>query len=122
MTQVVEVPLEDGGAILIEVAEVFNAPTVRGGRGGAAVPTVKEPLEEILAGLGPATRAILGAVRALADSPHEIEVEFAVKLTADARMMIARAGAEANFRIALKWMSSSRSEPNGAPAGTRGPD
>jgi hypothetical protein len=39
----------------------------------------------------------------MADSPHEIEVEFAVKLTADARIVIAQAGGEANFRIVLKW-------------------
>lgn len=57
----------------------------------------------MLSGLGPATRAVLSQLRSLADAPHEIEVEFAVKLTADARIVIAHAGGEANFRIMLKW-------------------
>jgi hypothetical protein len=85
------------------VDEPVDGPVVRG-RGGAAQSPLLEPLEHVLAGLGPATRALLAQVRALADSPCEIEVEFAIKLTADARIVIARAGGEANFRIALKWV------------------
>ena len=65
----------------------------------------------MLSGLGPATRAVLDQLRELGDSPHEIEIEFAVKLTADVRIVIAQVGGEANFRIALKWARPQNSSP-----------
>jgi hypothetical protein len=106
MSRLLEVPVQEGGSILIEVDESPNGPALRG-RGRAAAPST-EVLEDILAGLGPATRAVLAQLRALADAPHEIEVEFGVKISAEASVIIARAGTEANFRVALKWTDSGR--------------
>jgi hypothetical protein len=103
VSEVVEVPLAEGGSILVEVDDVIDGPAVRG-RGTAAAPAqLARSLEEALAGLGPTTRALVSQVRELADSPNEIEVEFAVKLSADATIVIARTGGEANFRILLRW-------------------
>ncbi len=102
--QVVEVPLAEGGTVLVEVDELYDGPVVRGGGGGSlALPPMTEPLERVLAGLGPATKAVLNQLQGLADSPGEIHVEFAIKLTTDARIIIAKAGAEANFKVSLKW-------------------
>lgn len=103
MSRVIEVPLAEGGSILFEVDDVLDGPVLRGRGEARAIPPLVEPLEHVLAGLGPATRALVSQLRALTDSPHEIEVEFAVKLSADAKIIIARAGSEANFRIVLKW-------------------
>ena len=103
MMHTVEVPLADGGSVLVEIDELAPAQTVRGRGAAAALPPLTEPLEQVLSGLGPVTRAVLEQLRELADSPHEIEIEFAVKLTADSRIVIAHVGGEANFRIALKW-------------------
>jgi hypothetical protein len=103
MARVIEVPLAEGGSILVEVDDATDEPVLRGRRGPGSPPPLEEPLEQVLAGLGPATRAVLSQLRSLADSPHEIEVEFAVKLTADANIVIARTGGEANFRVALRW-------------------
>jgi len=111
MSQVVEMPLAEGGTVLVEVDELYDAPVVRGGGGGLAVPTITEPLEHVLAGLGPATRAVLNQLRDLADSPGEIHVEFAIKLTTDARIIIAKAGAEANFKVSLKWTRDGSAAP-----------
>jgi hypothetical protein len=102
-SQVVEMPLAEGGTVLVEVDDLYEGPVVRGGRSGSIVPPIGEPLEQVLAGLGPATRAVLNQLRGLADSPGEIHVEFAIKLTTDARIIIAKAGAEANFKVSLKW-------------------
>ena len=103
MTRLVEMPLADGGSILVEVEDATSSPVVRGRSGPVDVAQLTESLESVLAGLGPATQAVLSRLRGLAETPHEIEVEFAIKLTADARIVLARAGGEANFRIALKW-------------------
>lgn len=104
MTRLLDLDLEQGGSILVEVEEPPRAEVTRGGgRGRVDVEKAASTLEEVLARLGPANRAIISQLRALADAPEEIEVEFGVKLNADANVVIARTGAEANFRILLKW-------------------
>lgn len=40
----------------------------------------------------------------LLERPHEIEVEFGLKLTTDANALIVNAGAEAHFVVKLKWV------------------
>jgi Trypsin-co-occurring domain 1 len=50
--------------------------------------------------LGPVVKGIVSHVRTDADWPDEVEVEFAVKISADSTVIIARVGGEANFRIA----------------------
>jgi hypothetical protein len=109
---VVEVPLAEGGSILVEVDEVTAGPVVRGRGAAATPPPLAESLEHALSGLGPATRALVSQLRASTDSPHEIEVEFAVKLSADAKIIIAHAGGEANFRIVLKWARTTNAPPS----------
>ena len=106
MTGVVEVPLAQGGSVLVEVDDADDGLAIRGGHGQAAIPELSEPLEQVLAGLGPVTRALVSEVRAMTDRPAEIELEFSVKLTAEAKLVIARAAGEANFRVALKWVQS----------------
>ncbi|MBV9944857.1 MAG: hypothetical protein JO262_22220 [Solirubrobacterales bacterium] len=103
MTGIVEVPLAEGGSVLVEVDDAGDGLAIRGGRGQAAIPEVSASLEQVLAGLGPVTRALVSEVRGMTDRPAEIELEFSVKLTAEAKIVIARAAGEANFRIALKW-------------------
>jgi hypothetical protein len=109
---IVDVPLAEGGSILVEVDGVVGESVVRGRGGGVDPARLAEPLEHVLADLGPATRALVSQLRALTDSPHEIEVEFGVKLSADARIVIARAGGEANFRIVLRWARSPDAPPS----------
>jgi Trypsin-co-occurring domain 1 len=112
MNGVVEIPIAEGGSVLVEVDTPLDEARVRGRSGAPALRRLEEPLEQVLSGLGPATRALLGQLRGVADGPHEIEVEFAVKLTTDARLLIARAGGEANFRIAMKWSRSAAASPS----------
>jgi NTP-dependent ternary system trypsin peptidase co-occuring protein len=42
-------------------------------------------------------------LRESADWPEQVEVEFAVKISADSNVIIARAGGEANFRVLMRW-------------------
>jgi hypothetical protein len=78
----------------------------RGGRTGAAVVEAGESLDHVVGRLGPAIKGIVSELREAADWPDEVEVEFAVKISADSNVIIARAGGEANFRIALRWSRS----------------
>ncbi|MGH2593215.1 MAG: CU044_2847 family protein [Anaerolineae bacterium] len=37
------------------------------------------------------------------DAPDEVGVEFGIKLNAEAGAFVALAGAEANYKVTLKW-------------------
>ena len=103
MDQLVRFMTEDGEPLLIEVANPWEQPVTRGGRTGAAVVEAGKSLEEVVGQLGPVVRGIVSELRTAADWPDEVEVEFAVKISADSNVIIARVSGEANFRIALRW-------------------
>lgn len=92
----------EDGFVLVEVEDPAE-PVMRGGRPAEAVLDAGKSLEQALAGLGPAVKGIVAQLREAADRPDSVEVEFGVKLSADANVIIARTGGEANFRVALKW-------------------
>ena|SRR5271157_5192442 len=56
-----------------------------------------------LAKLGPICSAIVQQARGLIDQPEEFSVEFGVKLSAEAGVVIASAAAEANLKVSVKW-------------------
>jgi hypothetical protein len=102
VSPLVEFPLQDGGAVYVEVEPAAtDGPAVRG-RGTPDVVRAGETLEEALGSLGPMLSGLVERLRAAA-SPSSLEVEFSVKLTADAHLVVARAGGEANFRVTARW-------------------
>jgi hypothetical protein len=103
VSQLVEMPLEQGGSILVEVDDVRSGPVTRGGRVDDAVVKAGASLEHVLGQLGPAVRGIVSELREGADWPDQVEVEFSVKLSAGANVIITRTTGEANFRILLRW-------------------
>lgn len=107
MTQLLGLELEEGGSILVEVEEEARGPVTRG-RPAEAVTQAGESLQQVLGRLGPAVKGIVSELRAAADWPEEVEIEFGVKLSTDTNVIIARTGGEANFRIALKWSNAER--------------
>jgi hypothetical protein len=99
-----EFKTDAGDSLLVEVDEASGGAVTRGGRTADAVVEAGASLEQVLGRLGPAMRGIMSQIREAADRPDEVEVEFGVKLSADSNVIIARAGGEANFRIAVKWV------------------
>jgi hypothetical protein len=71
----------DGGTVLVEV-EPAGRPITRGRGSLAAVKEASETLEGVLQKLGPAVKGIVSELRATADWPDEVSVEFAVKISA----------------------------------------
>ncbi len=109
MTELLEFKSEQGATVLVEtVAPARSGPVTRGGRAEEAVAEASESLESMLGQLGPAVKGIVSELRSSTDWPDEVEVEFAVKISADSNVIIARAGGEANFRIALRWASKGK--------------
>ena len=103
MSELLPLSLADGESILVEVESVAETPVTRGFDPVRQLEESESKFEDVVKRLGPAVKAIVSDLRAAADWPDEVEVEFAVKLTTDANVVIAKAGGEANFRIALRW-------------------
>ena len=104
MSSLLEFKTGTGESLLVEVDERSGGAVTRGGRAADVVVEAGASLEQVLGRLGPAMRGIMTQIREAAERPDEVEVEFGVKLSADSNVIIARAGGEANFRIALKWV------------------
>ncbi|MGK5629503.1 CU044_2847 family protein [Streptomyces sp. URMC 123] len=92
MSYVVRVPLEDGESVLVEVEgrEEEAEGWTRVGRAGDAVRSIGTTLQEALAPVRPAIRAIVEQVRDGIDPPDRVAVEFGVKLVAEAGVVVAR--------------------------------
>lgn len=106
MSTVVEMPLEDGSTVLVEVTDDEQR-LQRVGRVGTVVRETAETLEEALRRVKPAIAAVVGEVRELASPPDKVRLEFGVKLTAEAGVVIAKAATEANFKLSLEWTVNS---------------
>jgi hypothetical protein len=111
MTTLIEFPLDGGGVVLVEGWEPtrdsslgVEEPT-RGLRRDTqeVVDRAGDTFEGALARIQPVAVSLIGGFRRLTDAPEEIEVCFGVQLRADFGAVIARAAAEANFNVTLRW-------------------
>jgi len=105
MKRLVEFPLQEGGAIMVEVdsAAAPAGSTVRGVNPTAVLEKARQSFETALEGIKPAAGAIIGKLRELGDQPEQVSVEFGIKLSAEAGAVIASTGVEANFKVTLLW-------------------
>ena len=102
MAYLVEVPVDGAEPILVEVADLADG-VVRAARPGDVVATATESFQAALAKFRPMAAAIVEEFRQLGERPEEINVEFGLKLTVEAGMVIAHTGGEANFKVNLIW-------------------
>jgi hypothetical protein len=104
LSDLVEFPLADGSAVVVEAEALRPARVTRGGRqDGGVIEKADRSFEAAVERVGPASAALVERLRSLANEPEEIEVEFGVKLNAAAGAIIARTSGEANFRIRVRW-------------------
>lgn len=104
MKQLIEFPFKNEGSILVEVDE----PQPEGGvapaaRTGEIIFKASRNFEAALGKIKFVAEAIINELHGLSYKPDKAEVEFGVKLNADAGAIIASTGAEANFRVTLTW-------------------
>jgi hypothetical protein len=108
MSPLVEFPLQDGGAILVQVGEAAAGPVTRGlGDRRLVTEQAQQTFEQAIARVQPAAQALISRLRALADAPDEVGVEFGLELSAEAGAFIAAASSTANFKVTLSWRRSS---------------
>lgn len=104
MKRLVEFPLEGGGSFLVEVDEPSSPGGItRAARTDGIPEKAKQTFEAGLDKVRSMASVLLEKLRALADSPDEVEVEFGVKMNSEMGAIIAKAGVEAHYRVTLKW-------------------
>ncbi|MGW2396355.1 CU044_2847 family protein [Kitasatospora sp. NPDC001664] len=108
MAQYAEFVTADGAVVRVEQAASAAAADPYGmqpvGRGAAqAVERAGETFEQALAGVRSAAESALAVFRGGSLAPDEVELEFGVKLTAEAGALIAKTAAEAHLTVRLSW-------------------
>ena len=110
MTRLVQFDLEDenGGSIYIEVDEKLPTPKPKPGddrisRGDGVTQKATQSLGKALSVINPVANAVINKVKSLHEPADEVEVKFAIKMSAEIGAVIASGNAEANYEITLKW-------------------
>ena len=105
MKRMIEVPLESGDSMLLEVEldEAEQDGMVPAARRGEVAAKAKQTFEEALEQIKPGADAIVTKLRSMSSNPDEMEVTFGLKMGAEAGAFIAASGIEANFTVLLKW-------------------
>lgn len=105
MKRMIEVPLESGGSMLMEVEldEAEQDGMVPAARRGEVAVKATQTFEEALEQIKPGADAVVAKLRSISASPDEISVTFGLKMSAQAGMFISAASVEANFTVLLKW-------------------
>lgn len=104
MKRLIEFPLEDGTHIMVETDSIEAAEsTERGLYVSELAEKAKQTFETSLERIKPTAAAIIAKLRELSDQPEQVAVEFGVKLSAAAGVVLASSSLEANFKVTLTW-------------------
>jgi hypothetical protein len=90
MRRYIEFPLDEGGFIMVEIDEPEpDGGLVKASRESAMIERSQLNFDQALDKVRPAANAIIGKLRKLSDPPDEIEVEFGLKMSAEAGAVVA---------------------------------
>lgn len=103
--------LEGGGSVLVETAreDVARGGWAPAGVGAGAIHEAKLRMDEALSHVRDVATTALKTFRELPVMPDEVEVEFGVKLASEAGAVIAKAKAEGQLVVRLRWQAPDRS-------------
>ncbi|WP_206440218.1 CU044_2847 family protein [Streptomyces scabichelini] len=79
---------------------------VRVARPGQVAAIAQESLQQSLDRIRPVAVAVWEKLRHLPETPDRVSVEFGIKLSAEAGLIVARGATEANFVVSLEWSRS----------------
>ncbi len=104
MNQYIEYVLDDGSTILIEAGNHKRSNEMyRSAREKNIVTKATKSFSDTMETIKPVAETIISKFKDVAQSPDEVSVEFGLKLQGETGAIIATAGVEANFKIALLW-------------------
>ncbi|MGW2215198.1 CU044_2847 family protein [Nonomuraea sp. NPDC001684] len=103
MRYFLEVPLDDGGTVLVEVNERPGDEPLPAGRTRAAVERMPEALGAGLQRVQTFATDVLRRMRSCPEPPDVVAVEFGMKLTAKAGVVVAESTGEAHLKVTVEW-------------------
>jgi hypothetical protein len=103
MSKVTTFELEGGGTIAVETDDSLVVPNTGYERVGLGADKETKAFKAALGRIEPAANELLGTLQNLVSRPDGIEVQFGIKLSAQAGALIAAASTEANFTVKLSW-------------------
>lgn len=109
--QLVEFEMEDGSSVIFETTDkptVNVAGTERVSRdctdSNSTIQKAEQGFNQVAARIRPAAQLVLDALREL-NSPKEIQIEFGLKFSAKAGVIVASTDSEVNFKVSVKWVN-----------------
>ncbi|MEU1401894.1 CU044_2847 family protein [Streptomyces sp. NPDC005728] len=105
MNKLMEFTTEDGAVVAVEATDGASGTRLVGrGEGGPAAQAART-FEGTLDGVRSAAQSALRVFRDGSLRPDSVELEFGVKLTAEAGAVIAKGAAEGQLVVKLSWSS-----------------
>jgi Trypsin-co-occurring domain 1 len=103
--QLLKFSLEDGTSYFFEVESPPPPPgSVPMANAGQLVAEASQSLDAALSVVNPVAKKLIRCLRSgLPEEADEIEVKFGLKLSTQAGVVFAAAGAEVNFEVKMKW-------------------
>lgn len=113
MRKMLEVTVNDGSKIYIEMlnSEINNENDcvfVPASSGEEIIKKTINQLGNSLSSIGVFSNMVIEKIRDINICPDEIEVDFSVKIAADACVIISTVSSEANLVIKMKWKNSDK--------------
>lgn len=103
MTYLIEVPLDGAGTIVMEVDDEDASGIVRSARPGEVVGAAVMSFDAALERFQPMAQKLIAKLGDIADRPDEVGVEFGLKMSMEAGLVVAHTSGEANFKVSLQW-------------------
>lgn len=104
MNRIIEFPLEDGGSIFVEIIDhEMEIGMEKVAKKKETISKSKISFEAALDRIKPIANIVINKLREMEKSVDEIEVQFGLKMNAQAGVIFASTGLEANYTIKLKW-------------------
>jgi len=96
----VEFPTEGGGNVVVEMEESLSGP-VPAATPGEIAERLNQNFETVARGIKPIARTIMSTLTDL--GPEAVAVEFGIKFSAKAGVVVASAATEGHCKVTLSW-------------------
>jgi Trypsin-co-occurring domain 1 len=115
MSELMAVPLDGGGAVVVESDDLAgSAGVVKAGRGGAPGEVAVRAAQTLEVALEPVTAAARATLAKLREAnPDRVALEFGLRLTAEVGAVITKTAGQCNLKVTLIWERSGDRDPGG---------
>jgi hypothetical protein len=107
LTRVVEMMLESGDKVLVEVDTIPGVDRA-GTRAEKAVDIAAHTLDKGLEQVAPIMNAVVNRLRDTPEPPDRVTLQFGLKVSGELGLIIGKSAAEANFTITAEWSGPAR--------------